>query len=87
MFYATDINQDALHKAEAGVFDRQDSPVHGEHRKSGGRSSLSDYYRAAYRRAAFDKSLRATLFPSTSLRCPSGLTGMRRGWPRSSATC
>jgi chemotaxis protein methyltransferase CheR len=28
------------------------------HRKSGGKSSLSDYYNAAYGRASFDKSLR-----------------------------
>ena len=69
MFYATDINQDALHKAEAGVFDLDRIRLFTEnHRKSGGRSSLSDYYRAAYGRAAFDKSLRANvLFSDHSL--------------------
>lgn len=69
MFYATDINQDALHKAEAGVFNLDRIRLFTEnHRKSGGKSSLSDYYRAAYGRAAFDKSLRANvLFSDHSL--------------------
>ena len=59
LFYATDINQDALAQAEAGVYDLDRIQVFTEnHRKSGGKSSLSDYYTAAYGRAAFDKSLR-----------------------------
>jgi chemotaxis protein methyltransferase CheR len=59
LFYATDINQDALAKAEAGIYDIHRIPLFTEnHRKSGGKSSLSDYYSAAYGKALFDKSLR-----------------------------
>jgi chemotaxis protein methyltransferase CheR len=59
IFYATDINPDALEKAEAGVYEISRIPQFTEnHRKSGGKSSLSDYYTAAYGRAVFDKSLR-----------------------------
>jgi chemotaxis protein methyltransferase CheR len=59
LFYATDISQDALRAAEAGVFGLDRMQLFTEnHRKSGGRSSLSDYYQAAYGRASFDKSLR-----------------------------
>jgi len=59
LFYGTDINQDVLRAAEAGIFglDRMRSFTEN-HRKSGGKSSLSDYYQAAYGRASFDKSLR-----------------------------
>jgi chemotaxis protein methyltransferase CheR len=59
IFYATDINQNALSIAEAGVYDLERVRVFTEnHRLSGGKSSLSEYYSAAYGRAAFDKSLR-----------------------------
>lgn len=59
IFYATDINQDALHAAEAGVYAVDRVPLFTEnHRKSGGMSSLSDYYQAAYGRVSFDRTLR-----------------------------
>ncbi len=59
IFYATDINPDALKKAEAGVYDLDRLQLFTEnHQKSGGKSSLSDYYVAAYGAASFDKSLR-----------------------------
>lgn len=59
LFYATDINHDALQAAEAGIFGLDRIQLFTEnHRKSGGRSSLSDYYQASYGRASFDKSLR-----------------------------
>jgi chemotaxis protein methyltransferase CheR len=59
LFYATDINQDALSTAEAGIYDLERIKLFTEnHRKSGGKSSLSDYYSAAYDKASFDKSLR-----------------------------
>jgi len=59
IFYATDINTDSLAKAEQGVYEMDRIPLFtGNHRKSGGKSSLSDYYTAAYGRAVFDKSLR-----------------------------
>lgn len=59
LFYATDINPDALHAAEAGVFalDRLRRFTEN-HQKAGGRTSLSDHYTADYGRAVFDKSLR-----------------------------
>jgi len=59
LFYATDINQEALQAAEAGVYaiDRVQSFT-ANHQRSGGRTSLSDYYQAAYGRVSFDKSLR-----------------------------
>lgn len=59
MFYATDINPDALKKADAGVYDASRIQLFTEnHQRSGGKSSLSDYYTAAYGAASFDKSLR-----------------------------
>lgn len=69
MFYATEINQAALAKAESGIYELERIPLFTEnHRKSGGRSSLSDYYTAGYGAAVFDKSLRArTVFAEHSL--------------------
>lgn len=59
IFYATDINTDALRKAEAGVYDvDRIAQFTANHRQAGGKSSLSDYYTAAYGGAVFDKSLR-----------------------------
>lgn len=59
IFYATDINQDALRIAEAGVYDLDRIQLFTEnHRKSGGKSSLSDYYTANYGLVSFDKTLR-----------------------------
>lgn len=59
IFYGTDINPDALKKAEAGKYALDRVPLFTEnHRLSGGKSSLSDYYTAAYGAAIFDKSLR-----------------------------
>lgn len=59
IFYATDINPDALRKAESGIYDMSRIKQFTEnHRDSGGKSSLSDYYTAAYNAATFDKSLR-----------------------------
>lgn len=60
LFYATDINPDALRAAEAGVYALDRIRKFTEnHQKSGGRTSLSDYYTADYGRAVFDKSLRS----------------------------
>ena len=59
LIYGTDINSEALARAEAGVFEIDRMPLFTEnHRLSGARSSLSDYYTAAYGRAVFDKSLK-----------------------------
>jgi chemotaxis protein methyltransferase CheR len=60
LFYATDINPEALRAAEAGVYPlEQVRKFTGNHQKSGARSSLSDYYTADYGRAVFDKTLRS----------------------------
>jgi chemotaxis protein methyltransferase CheR len=69
IFYATEINPAALRKAEAGIYDLERIPLFTEnHRNSGGRSSLSEYYTAAYGAAVFDKGLRSrTVFSEHSL--------------------
>ena len=59
LIYATDINPRTLSSAAAGVFDvDRVAGFTANHHKSGARSSLSDYYTAAYGRAVFDKSLK-----------------------------
>ncbi|HEY1172041.1 MAG TPA: CheR family methyltransferase [Verrucomicrobiae bacterium] len=69
MFYATDINNDALKKADSGVYELDRIPAFTlNHRRSGGRGSLSQYYTAAYGAAVFDKSLRVrTVYSDHSL--------------------
>lgn len=58
MIYATDINGEALRRAEAGVYPLDRVPAFTEnHRLSGGVGSLSNYYTAAYGSAVFDRSL------------------------------
>jgi chemotaxis protein methyltransferase CheR len=59
ILYATDINPQTLQAADAGVYDlNRIAGFTHNHNKSGARSSLSDYYTAAYGRAVFDKSLK-----------------------------
>ena len=69
MFYATDINPRALAKAEAGVYELDRMATFSQnYQQSGGRASLSEYYTAAYGRAAFDRSLRSkTVFTEHNL--------------------
>jgi chemotaxis protein methyltransferase CheR len=69
MFYATDINPGALEAASAGVYNLDRIRGFTEnHQQSGGRSSLSDYYTAAYGKVSFDRSLRdRVLFSDHSL--------------------
>ena len=62
LIYATDINAGALERAQAGIYDAARIGGFTEnHRKSGARSSLSDYYTAAYGKAVFDKSLKTNI--------------------------
>ena len=59
LFYATDIDQNALERANSGIYGLDRIRLFTEnHRNSGGKTSLSAYYNAAYGKAAFDKSLR-----------------------------
>lgn len=59
IFYATDINTESLKRSEAGIYDADRLPLFTEnHRRAGGKGSLSDYYSAAYGSVRFDKSLR-----------------------------
>ncbi|WP_159981954.1 MULTISPECIES: protein-glutamate O-methyltransferase CheR [unclassified Novosphingobium] len=69
LFYATDINQDALEAASRGIYPLDRMKAFTEnYRLSGGRASLSDYYSTGYGGAVFDKSLRErVLFSDHSL--------------------
>ncbi len=59
LIYATDINPNTLQKAAAGLYEADRiAGFTRNHRASGARSSLSEYYTAAYGRAVFDRSLR-----------------------------
>lgn len=69
LFYATEINRRALARAEAGIYDIDRLPVFSQnYQRAGGLGSLSDYYTAAYGRAAFDRGLRSrTVFTEHNL--------------------
>ena len=59
MIYATDVNDEALRKAEAGVYalDRV-AGFSASYAAAGGKGSLSDWYTAAYNDVVFDRRLR-----------------------------
>ena len=59
LIYATDINPHWLEDARAGVYDlARIAQFTDNHRRSGASRSLSEYYTAAYGRAAFDRSFK-----------------------------
>ena len=60
LFYATDISNEALRAAEAGVYAIDRLPGFSRnYLAAGGRGSLSDYYVAAYGSATFARALQA----------------------------
>jgi chemotaxis protein methyltransferase CheR len=62
LIYATDINGNALERAQAGIYDAaRIAGFTANHRNSGARTSLSDYYTAAYGKAVFNKSLKTNI--------------------------
>ena len=67
--YATDINPQALRRAEAGVYPLDRLPQFSRnYLDSGGRASLADYFTAAYDGAVFDRQLkRQIVFADHSL--------------------
>jgi chemotaxis protein methyltransferase CheR len=59
IFYATDVSHEALRRAERGIYDLDRIRLFTEnHRRSGGKTSLSDFYTAGYGSATFERNLR-----------------------------
>lgn len=59
IIYATDINPEALHRAEEGVYALERmAQFSRNYLAAGGRGSLSDHYTSAYGGAKFDQALR-----------------------------
>jgi len=59
IIYATDVNEEALRKAEAGVYALNRVAGFSENYvAAGGQGSLSDWYTAAYNGVVFDRRLR-----------------------------
>jgi chemotaxis protein methyltransferase CheR len=59
---ATDINPEALRKAEAGTYDvERIADFSRNYLAAGGAASLSDYYTSAYAAATFDRGLRRNI--------------------------
>jgi len=69
IFYATDVNGEALRKAELGMYPLDQIALYTHnHQLSGGPCSLSEYYTAGYGKAIFDRTLRSrTVFSDHSL--------------------
>lgn len=62
LFYATDINPEALRIAEAGIYPSERiAGFSKNYLAAGGKRSLSDYYHAAYGAASFARSLKSQM--------------------------
>jgi chemotaxis protein methyltransferase CheR len=62
LVYASDIDADALQRAELGVYDLERvARFSAAYAAAGGRGSLSDHYTAAYQAARFDPALRRNM--------------------------
>lgn len=62
VIYATDINAEALARAERGIFPAENIRIYTEnYQKAGGTTTFSDYYHAAYGHAVFDRELRRNI--------------------------
>jgi chemotaxis protein methyltransferase CheR len=62
LIYATDINGNALQRAQAGVYEiGRIAGFTENHRAAGGKTSLSDYYTAAYGHALLEPTLRSRI--------------------------
>jgi chemotaxis protein methyltransferase CheR len=62
LIYATDVDPDALRRAELGIFELDRvAAFSAAYAAAGGRGSLSDHYTAAYQAVRFDPALRARI--------------------------
>jgi chemotaxis protein methyltransferase CheR len=62
LIYATDVDPDALRRAELGIFELDRvAAFSAAYAAAGGRGSLSDHYTAAYHAVRFDPALRARI--------------------------
>lgn len=62
IIYATDINNESLRKARAGVYELERvQQFTRSHQESGARSSLSDHYTTGHGAAIFDRSLKKNI--------------------------